>query len=106
MTTIPLKSVGYPTSPGAYIINSGNGAHPIFCSVANLGDIGMNDNNDYFLVLPNYSLQVWQDANYSKNPVFYTQSSTVQIFTSLYTNTASSLNLYYNGTEVTISGLS
>ena len=75
MTTIPLKSVGYPTSPGAYIINSGKGAHPIFCSVADLAGIGMGNNDDYFLVLPNYSLDVWEDANYTTNPVSYTQSS-------------------------------
>jgi hypothetical protein len=47
---------GLPHSPGAYMINSGRGAFPIFCTIQNFNSWGMNDQDNYYIVLPGFTL--------------------------------------------------
>jgi hypothetical protein len=105
-----------PGIPGAYIINTGGGSHPIFCSMANLDNIGMANVDNYFLVMPGFYLTVWPDINYASTQAAYitycdnSKNNNIGFYKSNLTDTASSCKLYYNVngtlTEITIYGLS
>jgi hypothetical protein len=103
---IPFKALGIPTAPGAYLINAGGGSFPIFCSLSNLSAGGMADVDDYWLVMPNYSLNIYNDTNYSGTTQTINITSTIRYVASTNTNRASSVRLYYNNVQVTITGLS
>lgn len=111
MTTIPslpFKSNDFPTTPGAYMTNSGSSgaSFPIFCSINNLNTYGMADIDDYWLVMPNYSLTIYADPNYSGTVQTISAQGTIQSVHSTNTNRANAVRLYYNGAILTISGIS
>ena len=66
-SNIPFIYKGMPIYPGAYLINSGNGAHPIFCSIIALNNFGFNDQDNFYIIMPGYSLIVYRDPNYANN---------------------------------------
>ena len=107
-TTIPFKSNGYPTTPGAYMTNSGSSgaSFPIFCSIANLATYDIADIDDYWLVMPNYSLILYQDPTYSGTTQTINSATTIQSVKSQTTNRCNAVRLYYKGEQLTIDGIS
>jgi hypothetical protein len=105
-----------PVIPGAYIINNGAGMLPIFCSMANLDSVNMQNSDDRFLVMPGFYLVTWPDTNYaSSQGAYITYADNTNGNTYLYVgsnlgHTISSCKLYYNvngtQTEIRINGLS
>lgn len=107
-STTPFTYKSFPVCPGAYLVNSGYGAHPIFCNIANLSPAGCNDVDDRFIVMPGYRLTVYKDSNYATNPydVTNTTGTSSKVQYSTYVNTASSCKLYYKDIEITVTGIS
>jgi hypothetical protein len=51
---------------GVYMINLGGGVYPINCSLTNIGESGIpGQSDDGWIVYPGYSIQVYQNTNYS-----------------------------------------
>jgi hypothetical protein len=53
-----------PLTPGAFLINSSGGSYPIYCSINDYSAWGMNDIDDYYVVMPGFSLIVFNTSNY------------------------------------------
>ena len=97
-----------PATPGAYLFNSSYGSFPIFSSITNYATFGMNDIDDFYLVMPGYKIIVYVNDNYGGNSttIDNTASSTIIILATSNVNQGSSCKLYYNGVELLISGFS
>jgi hypothetical protein len=98
-----------PLTPGAYLINSSHGAFPIFCSMSWFGNqYGMNDIDDFYLIMPGYKLIVYTDGSYSNNSTTFDNTSyqNIRYLLTNYANKGSSCRLYYYGTEIKINGIS
>ena len=117
MTSVPTNSPfkfatssaypdGFPAAPGAYLINSGIGAIPIFCSITDLGTIGANDIDNWYLLMPYYSLKLYKNTGYSSTQTSISSSTAIQYCASPNKDGTSSLQLFYNGLEVKIQYLS
>ncbi len=110
---IANNTVINPATPGAYLLNSSYGAFPIFCSIADFAQFGMNDADNSFLVMPGYYVASWSNTHYSgTGPSNFNNNNgaNIVVINSVYPDTASSCKLYYNvngtDTEITISGIS
>jgi hypothetical protein len=102
---------------GAYMVDGGCCSFPIFSSIANYGPFGMNDRDDYYILLPGYKILLYTGYNYlndnndNGNNPFNSWDNTVG-FTSIFcgmnnhVNQTSSCRLYYLGNEVKIGGIS
>jgi hypothetical protein len=66
----------------------------------------MADVDDYWLVMPNYSLNIYINTGYLGTVQAINIASTIRYVASTNTNKASSVKLYYNNAQVTISGIS
>ena len=117
MTSVPTTHFMYksfPVCPGAYLLNSGYGTYPIFCSITNFDTIcQMNNQDNYYIVMPGYKLLTYAEGDYnpgsnsSYNGVFdNTNGTTVKLYNSAYSDHGSSCYLYYKGTLITVSGIS
>jgi hypothetical protein len=106
-STTPFTYKSFPVCPGAYLVNSSYGAHPIFCSIANLPNIGCNDIDDKYIIMPGYKLTVYKDY-YSNSPydVTNTTGTIVKVQSATYPNAATSCKLYYKDIEIFITGIS
>ena len=109
-TNMPFTYNSSSVYPGAFLINGGNGSFPIFCSITNYDTWGMNDIDNYYIVMPGYQLITYQSSGYGsqngyvnnvdgKVPVYYA-------FTSSYDDSSSSCELYFGGTKITVAGIS
>lgn len=88
---------------GAYLIDDGRGSFPIFCSIANFSDYGMDNIDNYYIVLPLYKLHVYTSINYLDYVYIIdnTKGTTILYVNSPSTNGISSCKLYFNGNEIT-----
>ena len=94
---IPFLCNGFPAYPGAYLINNKNGSFPIFCSIISYTSWGMNNLDDYYLILPGYSLTVYKEGGYDADRWSWDNStySTPKYWTGFSTNNCSSCKLYF-----------
>lgn len=95
-STIPAFCPVYMT--GAYA------SYPIFHSISNFPDYGMNDSDDYYLVAPHFTIIVYGDVNYSTQARKYennTDDWKIFLTPSDVDDEGSSCKLYYYGTEIT-----
>lgn len=51
-------------SPGAYLISASTGAFPIFTSVTDYSEWGMDNLDDKYIVLPGYKIIIYTNTNY------------------------------------------
>ncbi len=88
--------------PGAMLINHG-GSIPIFFSHRDVGiDFGMADEDDFYLVMPGYKLEIYYDSGY--NGTIVTYNNTDGVYMQRYKPALSligSLKIYYQYTEIT-----
>lgn len=92
-----------------FCIDSGSGSMPIFCSLTNMGaNINYNDRDNYWFVMAGYRIIKYANSGYlSTSQDFDNSTGTgVAFFTSTTADTASSVRVYFKGTEITIAGLS
>ena len=80
MATIPFTYKNCPVTPGAYMINSGGGSFPIFCSIPNYQTLGMTNGSsgcdNYYIIMPGYAIYVFTIANYGNGSLtFYKYNS-------------------------------
>jgi len=114
MTSIPTNMpFTYKSSvyPGAFLINGGNGSFPIFCSITNYDTWGMNDIDNYYIVMPGYKLYTFTSTAYTgtANGTFdnvYGEAPVYYAFTSSTDDSSSSCELYFGGTKITVAGIS
>lgn len=87
---------------GAYLIDDGRGAFPIFSSIANFGDYGMDNIDNYYIVLPLYKLLVYTSINHLDYvyTIDNTKGTTILYVSSPSTNGISSCKLFFNGVEI------
>jgi hypothetical protein len=115
-TNMPFVCKTMPTNPGAYLVNSGSGAHPIFCSIKDFNTWGFNNQDNYYIVMPGYLLQIYTDAGITGTSYSYSNhGSVVKYFNSFSPDNASSCtlgfltsvsgNTYYY-TNINVSGIS
>ena len=106
---LPYTVNGKITNPGAYAVNSGYGAFPIYCSIANYTNsyYSMNDMINSHYVLPGYKLITFQDAYYP-TPV-QTIDNTQNIYVlsgDQNVDQISSCRFYYKNGEIIQTGIS
>ncbi len=112
-SSMPLIYKTMPVYPGAYLINHGYGAIPIFCSISNFDNFAMNNQDNYYIIMPGYSLIVYRDGNYAYNNTsntFYNTTNFIYYATSPSSDNASSCKLFLgdvsDATEIRIQGIS
>ena len=115
-TNMPFVYNTMPTYPGAYLLDGGGGALPIFCSVDDFSTWGFNDIDDYYIVMPGYLLQIYIDSGQTGTSYTYeNRGSVVKYFNSSSQNKATSCRLSflksvsgstYTYTEISVSGIS
>lgn len=105
MTSVPSNmpytynaSYPFPTLPGAFMI-SGTGSFPIFCSIANFQTWGMSDIDNFYIIMPGYKLDVYNDF-YTNTGETYTSigdynSTNITYFATPYLNNSTSCRLYF-----------
>ena len=105
-STTPFIYKSFPVFPGAFMIN-GAGSFPIFCSIANFSNCGMSDIDNSYIVMPGYELSIFKDFyTNSQYDIINTDGTTIIYQGSPYQNSTSSCKLYFNGNEITVSGIS
>lgn len=93
---LPFVYKTMPTYPGAYLINGGGGAHPIFCSIDDFNTWGFNDQEDYYIVMPGYKLTIYTESGQQGTEYNYENTgSVVKYITSVSVNKASSCYLRF-----------
>ena len=99
---------------GAYLVNSGYGAFPIFCTIDRFYDYGMDNSSDgnngvddYYILLPGYKLLLYIDQGVSGTsyPIDNTIGTTILYQTSPSINEISSCKLFFEGVEIISSQL-
>lgn len=105
---MPYLCSGFPSYPGAYLINKGVGSFPIFCSIGSYTTWGMNNLDDYYLIMPGYSLTVYKEGGYSSDRWSYSNTGLLPVYwTGFSENNCSSCKLYFgnisddNSNEIT-----
>ncbi len=89
---------------GAYLVNSGYGAFPIFCSMYDFVDWGMDNVDDYYIVMPGYKLLLYVNSSLDDStsyPIDNTIGTTVLYQTSPSINQITSCKLYFGGFQIT-----
>lgn len=88
-----------PLTPGAFLINSSGGSYPIYCSINDYSAWGMNDIDDYYVVMPGFSLIVFNTSNYYGSFFFLDNSYGINILNQATTNINQGYSciLQYNG---------
>ena len=100
----------FPVFPGAFMVNGG-GSFPIFCSITNFSNCGMDNIDNSYIVMPGYLLIIYYDAGYrnQKDEINNTTGTTIVYKAESSTNNATSCRLYfgenYTG-EIIVSGIS
>ena len=95
-STIPAFCPVYMT--GAYA------SYPIFHSISDFSDYGMNNSDDYYLVAPHFTIIVYGSADYLNQARKYennTDDWKIFLTPSDVNNEGTSCKLYYYGTEIT-----
>ena len=107
-STTPFTYKSFPVCPGAYLVNSGYGAFPIFCSIANLGNVGSSDCDNKYIVMPKYKLIIYRDDYNTTSPktIDNETTNTIKISNSNYADQITSCKLYYYNTEIIVTGIS
>jgi hypothetical protein len=111
-STTPFTHKSFPVFPGAFMLNEGNGSFPIFCSVYDFSRWGMNDIDNYYIVMPGYKLLTYQSIGYTYSSSLYngifdnTTGTAPKYYTISYSNLSSSCYLYYKGNEIKLIGIS
>lgn len=63
----PFQYNGSSVIPGAYMINSGGGSFPIFCSINNYQTFKMTNGSspvdNYYIIMPGYKIIVYNSSN-------------------------------------------
>lgn len=102
-TNMPFVYNTMPTYPGAYLVNSGGGAHPIFCSIDNFNTWGFNDQDDYYIVMPGYQLTIFDNSGQAETGGtgynYENRGSVVKYIISVSVNKASSCYLSFFDTS-------
>ena len=88
-TGMPFLCNGFPAYPGAYLMG-GAASFPIFCSIASYTDWGMNNLDDYYLIMPGYCLTVYKSGGYSTSDSYRTHDNSGNL-TPMYVNIESAL---------------
>jgi hypothetical protein len=95
---------------GAYLVNSGYGAFPIFCSTTKFYDYGMDNSDsntgvdDYYILLPGYKLLLYINNGASESSSYLidnTYGTTILYQTSPSVNEMSSCKLFFEENEIT-----
>jgi len=94
-STIPAFCPVYMTGKEA--------SYPIFHSISNFADYGMNDSDDFYLVAPHFTIIVWKDYYAGTAYKYENNTDDWKIFISptIVDDEGSSCKLYYYGTEIT-----
>jgi hypothetical protein len=98
---MPFLCNGFPAYPGAYLLNYNSdkrgGSFPIFCSIISYSSWGMNNLDDYYLIMPGYSLVVYKEGGYDADRWSWDNStySTPKYWSSFADNNCSSCKLYF-----------
>lgn len=113
LSTVPftedISGTTIPSFPGAYVFrdayNSGStGMIPIYTSIPDftangLTDI-MNDKDDTVLVLPGFSLTMYQDTSYGGTTTMIDNTQGTDVLYHNGTNSVSSCKLFYNNSQI------
>jgi len=94
---------------GCFMVDVANGSYPIFCSIANYNLFLKNDSDDYYLLMPGYSITVYNSFSYVGTPLLTKDNSSgtsVMYCPCAYPNAGSSIQLYYRGNLISVSGIS
>jgi hypothetical protein len=101
----------FPLFPGAYMIDGGTGATPIYSSYNVVGtdtNVKLHDRDDAFLVMPGFRLVVYTTTGTSfsgsTTTVDNTRGLKPMYANSRYPNNAYSMKLYYGADEVVTGG--
>lgn len=111
MATFPFTYKSSSVYPGAFLINGGNGSFPIFCSINSYSSWGMNNIDDYYLIMPGYSLRVYKEGGYTSDSwtVDNSTSTIPKYWSDFSINNSSSCRLYFGAiglNEVIVAGIS
>ena len=90
-----------PIAPGAYflngIMNQTMNSFPIFCSMIRYDVYGISNQDDYYLVLPGFKLEVYTINNYTGNKTTIDNTNgTSPLYQGILNNSGNSCRLYYN----------
>ena len=111
MATLPFTHNSSSVYPGAFLINRDNGSFPIFCSITSYTSWGMNNIDNFYLIMPGYSLKVYKEGSYTSDSWTYDNSnSSVPIYWNDFSNdNCSSCRLYFGAlgdNEIIVNGIS
>lgn len=113
MTTLPFTYNSSSVYPGAFMLNANSGSFPIFCSIYNFSTWGMNDIDNYYIVMPGYKLLTYPTSGYvsssttSQNGVYdNTSGETPLYYNSSYAGHGSSCYLFFKGNAILVAGIS
>ena len=97
-----ISDIIYNSIPGAFLINGGGGAFPIYSTMSAFGDkVGMNDVDDCYVIMKGYKLVIYRDGLNSDSRTFdNTNGGNSKYFNASWNNLASSCRLYCRGVEV------
>ena len=102
MATFPFTYKSSSVYPGAFLINGGNGSFPIFCSITSYSTWGMNNIDNYYLIMPGYSLRVYKEGSYTSDswPIDNSNSTTPIYWSGFSSDNCSSCSLYFGTVDV------
>jgi hypothetical protein len=100
---------GVPIMPGAYLVNGASNTQnelfqlPIFGSVSILSDMGFQNQDDAYYVLPGYKLVIYPDNNFGgtiTQTLDNTSGTKIMYSNTASFNNAQSVKLYYKNEEL------
>lgn len=97
----------FPVFPGAFMVN-GTGSFPIFCSITNFSNYGMDNTDNSYIVMPGYKLELYYDSTYGrfKDTISNTDGTIILYKRLTDENNATSCKLYFNDTEIKVGVIS
>jgi hypothetical protein len=111
---------------GVIMFNGSGLSYPMYCSASNLNNLcAPNDSDDYYIVYPGWGFTLYDDPDYSgsSSKQYMNNTSSPILFSSLDTigtvniqsststdaygdNITASIQIYFRGVEVTVTGIS
>ena len=97
-----FKENGFHAFPGAYIVNSPNGAYPIYKSSTDLTKNGCFNKNNYIILLPGFKAICYTTINYGTQYATPLNNTTNTVYFYKFTtaDTVKSIKLYCNNVEL------
>jgi len=110
-SALPIKYKEFPSFPGAYFLD--DGSIPIFCCIKDFAILGSTNADNYWAIMPGFSLVTYYEINYAGTQCLYDNSigTTIMFKPPNSDNQVSSCRLYYGTASVktnaiTVSGIS